>query len=379
MVDRTLALAMELIARPSVTPDDAGCLDLLIPRLQALGFKTERLRFSEVDNLWAERGTDGPLVVFAGHTDVVPSGPRESWNSDPFVPVIRDGLLYGRGAADMKSSIAAFITAIEDFSSRHPVHSGRIGLLLTSDEEGPAVNGTVKVLDWLKVRGIGIQYCIIGEPTSADVLGDVIKNGRRGSLNARLTIHGIQGHVAYPHLACNPIHAFAPALAELTTTVWDHGNADFMPTGFQVSNIHSGTGAVNVIPGQIELDLNFRFATAITDTALRERVEAILQRHGVKYSIQWKLSGPPYLTARGKLTGAAQAAVKRALDIDAKLSTDGGTSDGRFISPTGAEVIELGPLNASIHKLNEHVRVEDPARLASVYVHLLELLFSEDS
>lgn len=378
-MDRTLELAKQLIERPSVTPSDAGCLELLSARLKPLGFEIHPLRFGEVDNLWAQRGTGAPLVVFAGHTDVVPPGPLESWKSDPFKPTVRDGRLYGRGAADMKSSLAAFVTAIEDFVGRHPKHPGSIALLLTSDEEGVAVNGTVKVVDWLKTRHTRIDYCVVGEPTSSQTLGDVIKNGRRGSLGARLTVHGVQGHVAYPHLARNPIHAFAPALAELTASQWDQGNQDFPPTTFQVSNLRAGTGADNVIPGKLEIDFNFRFSTATTDTQLRERAEAILNRHGVEYTIQWRLSGQPYLTPRGKLVNAAQRAIRETLGVETRLSTDGGTSDGRFIAPTGAEVIELGPLNASIHKLDENVAIEDPARLARIYVRLIELLFLSNS
>lgn len=378
-MDRTLELAKQLIERPSVTPSDAGCLELIGARLKALGFETHHLRFGEVDNLWAQRGKSGPLVAFAGHTDVVPPGPLNAWKSDPFVPTIRDGRLYGRGAADMKSSLAAFVTGIEDFVARHPDHAGSIGLLLTSDEEGPAIHGTVKVIDWLKTRGTHIDYCVVGEPTSSKTLGDVIKNGRRGSLGARLTVHGIQGHVAYPHLARNPIHTIAPALAELAATSWDQGNQDFPPTTFQVSNIRAGTGAENVIPGSLELDFNFRFSTATTDAALRERAEAVLKRHNVEYTIQWKLSGQPYLTGRGKLVAAAQQAIRQTLGVETQLSTDGGTSDGRFIAPTGAEVIELGPLNASIHKLDEHVLVDDPARLAKTYAAILELLLVDKS
>lgn len=375
-MDKTLELAQELIRRPSITPQDEGCLDIVAARLAPLGFDLKPLRFGEVDNLWAQRGNGAPLVVFAGHTDVVPPGPRNSWQSDPFIPTIRDGRLYGRGAADMKSSIAAFVTAIEDFVARHPDHPGSIGLLLTSDEEGPAVNGTVKVVEWLTARGIRIQYCIVGEPTSSKTLGDIVKNGRRGSLSARLTVHGIQGHVAHPHFACNPIHMLAPALAELTGTEWDRGNGDFPPTSFQVSNIHAGTGAENVIPGLLSLNCNFRFSTAVTEAALRDRVEGILRRHRVEYTIQWTLSGQPYLTRPGGLATAVRRAVRETLGIEPALSTDGGTSDGRYVAPTGAEVIELGPINASIHKVDESVGVEDPARLAGVYRALLEIIFS---
>jgi succinyl-diaminopimelate desuccinylase len=378
--DRTLELAKQLMARHSVTPSDAGCLELISARLKPLGFETHALRFGDVDNLWARRGSTAPLVVFAGHTDVVPPGPLHAWHSDPFQPTVRDGHLYGRGAADMKSSLAAFVTAIEDFLKRHPAHTGgSIGLLLTSDEEGPATNGTVKVIDWLKDRGIRIDYCVVGEPTSSKTLGDVIKNGRRGSLGARVTVAGVQGHVAYPQLARNPIHALAPALAELTAAEWDHGNDDFPATTFQVSKIQAGTGADNVIPGSLEIHFNFRFSTATTEATLRERVETVLKRHGVDYTVHWRLSGQPYLTPRGRLVQAAQQAIRQTLGVETRLSTDGGTSDGRFIAPTGAEVIELGPLNASIHKVDENIPVTDPARLAQVYTALLEELFHTGS
>lgn len=375
-MDRTLELAMELIRQPSVTPHDAGCQDLIAERLAPVGFAIERLRFGEVDNLWARRGTAAPLVVFAGHTDVVPPGPLENWTSDPFEPAVRDGHLYGRGAADMKSSIAAFVTAIEGFVAQAPHHRGSIGLLITSDEEGPAVDGTRKVVDWLTEHGVLIDYCVVGEPTSAQTLGDTIKNGRRGSLSGRLVVHGIQGHVAYPHLASNPIHALAPALAELVATEWDRGNSDFPPTGFQVSNVRAGTGAENVIPGRLELDFNFRFSTAVTDAGLRRRVAEILERHGVEHEIVWTLSGHPYLTTRDRLVEAARAAIRETCAIETELSTTGGTSDGRFIAPSGAEVIELGPLNATIHKIDERVAVGDPARLALIYRSLLAMLLS---
>ena len=374
--DKTLDFAMQLIARPSVTPNDAGCQELMAARLAAIGFRIESLRFGEVVNLWAERGSGEPLVVFAGHTDVVPTGPREQWTSDPFVPTLRDGHLYGRGAADMKSSLAAFVTAIEDFVARHPRHRGAIALLITADEEGPSVDGTVKVVEWLRARGRRITHCVVGEPTCVAQLGDVVKNGRRGSLNGKLRVRGVQGHVAYPHLARNPIHALAPALSELVATEWDRGNRDFPPTSFQVSNIHAGTGAENVIPGTLELDLNFRFSTAVTDIELRERVERLLTRHSVDYEIQWRLSGQPYLTAPGRLVEATREAIRTVLGIEPRLSTDGGTSDGRFIAPLGAEVVEFGPLNASIHKIDECVAAADPARLAQVYARLLENLLA---
>jgi len=374
MTDKTLQLAMQLIARPSVTPHDRGCQDLLVDRLRPLGFTIERLRFGEVDNIWARRGSAGPLVVFAGHTDVVPSGPLESWTHDPFKPLLQDGFLYGRGAADMKSSLAAFVTAIEDFVAANPKHAGSIGLLITSDEEGPAIDGTVKVVDWLIDHDIHIDHCIVGEPTASKALGDVIKNGRRGSLNARLTVHGIQGHVAYPHLARNPIHTVAPVLAELAATEWDEGNEYFPRTTFQVSNIQAGTGADNVIPGHVDVRFNFRFSTAVTDVELQARVEEILLKHGLEHSLEWTLSGQPYLTPAGGLVEAAQAAIREVTGIEATLSTDGGTSDGRFIAPTGAQVIELGPRNATIHKIDERIEADDPARLSQIYQRVLERL-----
>jgi len=376
MSDKTLELAKQLMARPSQTPRDEGCQEIMIARLEPLGFRIERLRFGDVDNFWAARGTGKPLVVFAGHTDVVPSGPREAWKNDPYQPEIRDGYLYGRGAADMKSSLAAFITAIEDFLAKHPRHRGSIGLLITSDEEGPAINGTVKVMEWLGKQGIKIDYCLVGEPSSVKLLGDTIKNGRRGSLSGRLVVHGKQGHVAYPHLARNPIHMLAPALTELATMEWDQGNADFPPTSFQVSNIHGGTGAENVIPGRLELLFNFRFSTAVTEADLRQRVEETLQRHGVEFDIHWTLSGHPFLTRGTTLIEATKRAVLEELGLDAVPSTSGGTSDGRFIAPTGAEVVELGPLNRTIHQIDECVAVDDLARLARVYRRILEILLA---
>jgi succinyl-diaminopimelate desuccinylase len=374
MADKTLELAKQLIERPSQTPRDEGCQELMIARLTPLGFKTERLRFGDVDNLWATRGTAKPLVVFAGHTDVVPSGPREAWKSDPYKPEVRDGHLYGRGAADMKSSLAAFITAIEDFLAKHPQHKGSIGLLITSDEEGPALHGTVKVMEWLGKHGIKIDHCIVGEPSCVQILGDTIKIGRRGSLTGRMFVHGKQGHVAYPQLANNPIHRLAPALAELTVTEWDQGNADFPPTSFQISNIHGGTGAENVIPGRLEVVFNFRFSTAVTDADLRHRVEEILQRHGVNHQTQWILSGQPFLTRGTALIDSVRLAVKEELGVEANPSTTGGTSDGRFIAPTGTEVVELGPLNRTIHQIDECIAVDDLGRLSRVYRRILENL-----
>lgn len=374
--DRTLALAEELIRRPSVTPRDEGCQDIMIKRLEAIGFEVSRLRFGEVDNFWAQRGSAKPLVVFAGHTDVVPPGPLDAWQSDPFEPTVRSGLLYGRGAADMKGSLAAFITAIEDFVARHPDHAGSIGLLITSDEEGPAVDGTVKVMEWLRERGIQIDHCVVGEPSSVKHLGDMIKIGRRGSLNGLLTIHGKQGHVAYPHLATNPIHLAGPLITELVRTEWDAGNDDFPPTSFQISNVHAGTGAENVIPGSMGIRFNFRFSTAVTDAELRKRFEEMLRRHQLYYEITWKLSGQPFLTRGETLTSAVREAVREELGCDPERSTSGGTSDGRFIAPTGAEVIELGPRNATIHQVNECVAVADLGRLASVYLRVLEGLLA---
>jgi len=374
MTDRTLELAMALIACPSLTPKDAGCQDMMIHRLRALGFEIHRLRFGEVDNFWARRGGHAPLIVFAGHTDVVPTGPRENWQSDPFKPEIRDGYLYGRGAADMKSSLAAFITAIEDFLAQHPAHRGSIGLLITSDEEGVSIDGTVRVVEWLRARNEKIDYCIVGEPSSTEKLGDVIKNGRRGSLNGKLTLHGVQGHIAYPHLAQNPIHLFAPAFAELVKMKWDQGNEYFPPTSFQISNIHAGTGAENVIPGQLEINFNFRYSTVVTEAQLRERVEKLLDAHGLGYSLHWTLSGQPFLTPAGVLVDAVRKAIRSELGREAALSTHGGTSDGRFIASSGAEIVELGPLNATIHKINERILVADLAALAKVYKKTLEYL-----
>lgn len=374
MSDPSLELAQDLIRRPSVTPEDHGCQDLMIARLERLGFQIERLRFGEVDNFWARRGAGSPLVVFAGHTDVVPTGPLEQWTSPPFEPTLRDGKLYGRGAADMKSSLAAFITAIEDYLAARPDTAGSIGLLITADEEGPSVDGTVKVIEWLNARNVAITYCIVGEPASEQALGDVIKNGRRGSLNGRLTIHGRQGHVAYPHLADNPIHRALPALAELAGETWDQGNEYFPATSLQISNIHGGTGAENVIPGSLEVDFNFRFGTAISEKELRSRTEAILGRHKLDYQLTWRLSGSPFLTPEGALVQAAREAIRAELGREPALSTGGGTSDGRFIAPTGAEVVEVGPRNTTIHQVDECVDAGDPGRLAQVYRRILETL-----
>ena len=376
MIDKTLELAQQLIARPSLTPKDEGCLELMIERLKPLGFEIHRLRFGQVDNLWARRGSAKPLMVFAGHTDVVPTGPKEKWRSDPFVPTIRDGFLYGRGAADMKGSLAAFITAIEDFVAQHPNHRGSIGLLITSDEEGPSVDGTVKVIEWLEARGEKIDCCLVGEPSCVTTLGDTIKNGRRGSLNGRLTILGKQGHIAYPHLVRNPIHLAAPLLTELTAIEWDRGNEFFPPTSFQISNIHAGTGAENVVPGHLEITFNFRYSTAVTDSELKSRVEALLKKHGLEYQLAWSLSGRPFLTPPGTLVQAVRQAIKTELGLETTLSTTGGTSDGRFIAPTGAQVVELGPLNATIHQIDECVAVADLDRLARVYAFTLSNLLT---
>jgi succinyl-diaminopimelate desuccinylase len=366
-VEKTLELCSELIRRASVTPDDVGCQALMMQRLTQLGFTCTDLPFGEVCNFWAERGDSGPILVFAGHTDVVPTGPQEQWDSPPFEPEVRDGMLFGRGTADMKGSLAAMIVACEEFVAEHPNHPGRIGFLITSDEEGPAVDGTVKVLEYLAQQNKAIDWCLVGEPSSTTVLGDVIKNGRRGSLGAILTIRGIQGHIAYPHLADNPIHRALPALQALTSEVWDEGSTFFPPTSMQISNIAGGTGATNVIPGEIEVVFNFRFSTALTDAQLRQRTEAILAAQDIEYDIQWQLSGQPFLTPAGALVEATMQSVAEVTGHEPELSTAGGTSDGRFIAPTGAQVVELGPVNATIHKLNEQVSVDDLPRLAAIY------------
>jgi succinyl-diaminopimelate desuccinylase len=369
-----LDLAKELIGRKSVTPEDGGCQEVLARRLAAAGFKCEPMKFGDVSNLWARRGSAAPLVCFAGHTDVVPTGPLSEWHSDPFVPTIRDGKLYGRGAADMKSSIAAFVVAAEFFVKEKPDHSGSIALLLTSDEEGPALDGTVQVVEALKKRNERIDYCIVGEPTSVDTLGDMVKNGRRGSLSGKLSVKGIQGHVAYPHLVKNPIHLLAPALAELAATRWDKGNESFPPTSFQVSNIHAGTGAANVVPGSVEVDFNFRFSTESTDASLSQRVEAILKKHKLEYSLSWVLGARPFLSKRGKLAQTVLEVGKRHTGRPAELSTTGGTSDARFIIDICPEVLELGPVNASIHKLNEHIELAALEQLPKIYLDTLRAL-----
>jgi len=373
----TLALTEELIRRPSVSPEDHGCLALIASRLAPLGFRNEHIDSGPVANLWARRGQGGPLLCFAGHTDVVPTGPREEWHSDPFEPDTRDGLMFGRGTADMKSALAAMVTATERFLARHPDHAGSLAFLFTSDEEGPAVEGTRKVVELLKKRGETIDWCVVGEPTSHERLGDTIKIGRRGSLSGRLTVHGVQGHIAYPHLASNPVHNFAPALAELVTHHWDEGNAFFQPTSFQVSNIAAGTGAPNVIPGELKVRFNLRFSTEQTVESLQRSVTTILDRHGVNYSLEWFVSGLPFLTEPGTLTDAVSRAVQDLTGHTPAFSTTGGTSDGRFISPMGAEVVELGVANATIHKVNECVRVEDVDALSRIYERIMEILLVE--
>ncbi len=367
MDNSTLELAKALIARRSLTPDDAGCQDILIERLEKLGFKIERMRFGGVDNFWARRGTAAPVICFAGHTDVVPTGPVEKWGSEPFTPTIRDGMLYGRGAADMKTSIAAFITSIEEFVAAHPVHNGSIALLITSDEEGVAVDGTVRVVEALQQRGEGIDYCIVGEPTCVSKLGDTLKNGRRGSLSGDLTVKGIQCHIAYPHLGKNPIHLAAPAIAELAKTTWDEGNEYFPPTTWQISNIRGGTGATNVVPGTVDIEFNFRFSTASTVDNLKAKVHAILDKHGLDYDLKWALSGKPYLTPKGCLVDAVAQVIKDTTGVIAELSTSGGTSDGRFIADICPQVLEIGPLNATIHKIDECVAVADIEPLKEIY------------
>ena len=369
-----LELATELIGRKSVTPEDGGCQALITARLERLGFRCEPMPFGEVSNLWARRGSAQPVVCFAGHTDVVPTGPLSEWHSDPFVPTLRDGKLYGRGAADMKSSIAAFVVAAEKFIRERPKHSGSIALLLTSDEEGPALDGTVRVVEALKRRNELIDYCIVGEPTSDEALGDTLKNGRRGSLSGKLVVRGVQGHVAYPHLVRNPVHQLAPALAELARTQWDKGNESFPPTTWQVSNIHAGTGAGNVTPGSVEVDFNFRFSTESTEASLRQKVDAILQKHGLEFSIQWTLGARPFLSKPGRLARAALEICKRRTGRSAELATTGGTSDARFIIEICPEVLEIGPVNQSIHKLNEHIAVDSLGQLEDIYLDTLRAL-----
>ena len=370
----TLELARELIRRPSVTPNDAGCQDLIAKRLAAIGFRIENMPFGDVQNLWARRGDSGPLFCLAGHTDVVPTGPLEDWTSPPFEPTVRDGILYGRGAADMKGSIAAMVTAAESFVAEYPDHQGSIAFLITSDEEGPSVDGTVRVMRRLQARGERIDYALVGEPSCLERLGDTLKVGRRGSLTGLLTVHGKQGHVAYPKLASNPFHAAAPALAELCTEVWDQGNDHFPPTTFQIANLNMGTGADNVIPGRLVAQFNLRFGTALTADIIDRRVRAILNRGGFRYDLDWKLSGNPFLTPAGSLVAATREAIRELQGIETQLSTTGGTSDGRFIAPTGAQVVELGPLNGSIHQVDECVAVADLDALVDIYKGILRRL-----
>lgn len=386
MIDTTLlnpspvlALTMDLISRPSVTPADEGCQQLMADRLQAQGFAIESMFFEDTLNLWARRGQGKPLFCFAGHTDVVPTGPLDQWHSDPFQPQIRDGLLYGRGAADMKGSLAAMIIATEQFLAATPEPAFDIAYLITSDEEGPFINGTMRVIEVLEARQEKIRWCLVGEPSSTQQVGDVIKNGRRGSLTGYLKVNGIQGHVAYPHLVDNPIHRAAPALAQLSQQVWDHGNAYFPATSFQISNIHAGTGATNVVPGQLEVTFNFRYSTEVTAQALQKQVESILQHHQLQYELTWVLNGLPFLTDSGALVAAVVDAVEQRQGFTPSLETTGGTSDGRFIAPTGAQVLELGPCNGSIHKINEHVRVSDLESLVDLYRMMLENLHRSQS
>ena len=371
----TLELTKQLISRQSVTPEDDGCQQLMTDRLTKAGFNIQPLPFEDVDNFWAIRGESGPILCFAGHTDVVPSGPESSWQSPPFEPTVKDGVLTGRGAADMKGSLAAMVVAVENYVASNPNHPGRIAFLITSDEEGIAANGTIKVVEWLKQQNTIPEYCLVGEPSSSEKCGDTIKNGRRGSLGCKLQVIGKQGHVAYPHLADNPIHNVAPALAELASTEWDRGNDFFPATSFQISNINGGTGATNVIPGELDIVFNFRFSTEVTEQKLRETTEAILNKHQLNYEIDWHLSGQPFLTAEGELVDAAVSAVKQVTGMNTLLSTAGGTSDGRFIAPMGTQVVELGPVNATIHQINECVAVADLDQLTAIYESLLENLF----
>jgi succinyl-diaminopimelate desuccinylase len=374
MMSKTLALTEQLIALDSVTPEDKGCQRTLISLLEPLGFHCETIQSGDVTNLWARRGNTQPLVVFAGHTDVVPTGPVAQWQSAPFTPTHRDGKLYGRGAADMKTSIAAFVVAAEEFIAAHPDHQGSIGFLITSDEEGPATDGTVVVCEQLKARGEQLDYCIVGEPTSVDVLGDTIKNGRRGTMSGKLTIKGVQGHIAYPQLAKNPLHLFAPAMAELVAEVWDEGNEYYLPTSWQMSNMHSGTGASNVIPGDAVIDFNFRFCTASTAESLQQRVHAILDKHGLSYDLKWTIGGHPFLTPKGNLSDALADAIRAETGVETELSTTGGTSDGRFIAKICPQVVEFGPPNASIHKIDEHVELRYIDPLKNIYRRTLENL-----
>jgi succinyl-diaminopimelate desuccinylase len=369
-----LDLLVDLVQRPSITPDDAGCQDVLAARLAPLGFTATRLRFEDVDNLWLRRGTAEPVFAFLGHTDVVPTGPREQWGSHPFQPDERDGLLYGRGTADMKASLAAMVVAIERFLAVCPDHSGSIGLMVTSDEEGAAHHGIRRVMPWLTEQGVSVDWCVVGEPSSADRLGDVVRVGRRGSLHGELCVHGVQGHVAYPDQIVNPIHRAAPALAELATTRWDDGDTVFPPTSFQVSNLNSGTGATNVVPGHLDAIFNFRFCPASSEASLRQRFEEVLDAHGLDWKVAWELSGAPFVTRGGPLVDAVVGAVTDIAGAAPLCNTAGGTSDGRFVAPTGTDVVELGPINASIHKIDEHVRIADLEPLAAMYEGILARL-----
>jgi succinyl-diaminopimelate desuccinylase len=375
-MSQTLELTQNLMARRSVTPADEGCQAVITGRLAALGFKIEPLRYGNVENFWATHGSGGPVFCFVGHTDVVPTGPLEEWRTDPFVPTIRDGVLYGRGAADMKSGLAAMVTSTEEFVRAHPNHKGTIAFLITSDEEGPSVDGTKRVAEMLAGRGERIDWCVVGEPSSEGAIGDTVKVGRRGSFSGRLTVHGVQGHVAYPQLAENPVHTLAPALAELTSRVWDKGTEYFQPTSFQVSNLNAGTGAPNVIPGELKARFNLRYSPAQTQEGLKEIVEGILRKHGVRYTLEWYVSGEPFYTPPGDLSSAVGAAVEEITGLRPKLSTGGGTSDGRFIAPLGAQVVELGVINASIHKVNESVRVADIDALHHIYVGVMRRLLA---
>ncbi|MBC3930458.1 succinyl-diaminopimelate desuccinylase [Undibacterium curvum] len=375
-MSKTLALTEQLIALDSVTPEDKGCQRTLISLLEPLGFTCETIQSGDVTNLWARRGTQQPVLVFAGHTDVVPTGPVVQWQSAPFIPTQRDGKLYGRGAADMKTSIAAFVVATEEFIAAHPDHQGSIAFLITSDEEGPATDGTVVVCNQLKERGEQLDYCIVGEPTSSAQLGDTIKNGRRGTMSGKLTVRGVQGHIAYPQLAKNPIHLFAPAMAELVAEVWDEGNDYYLPTSWQMSNIHAGTGASNVIPGEAVIDFNFRFSTASTAEGLQQRVHTILDKHGLDYALKWTVGGHPFLTPKGSLSDALAAAIRAETGLETELSTTGGTSDGRFIAKICPQVVEFGPPNASIHKIDEHIALADIEPLKNIYRRTLENLLT---
>lgn len=376
MSSESLDLSIQLLCIDSVTPDDKGCQKIIAQRLQKIGFECEFMQFGEVTNLWARRGTSSPVLAFAGHTDVVPTGPLEQWQSDPFKPEIRHGYLFARGAADMKSSIACMVTACERFIHAHPEHKGSLAFLITSDEEGPATDGTVKVIEALEKRGEKIDWALVGEPSSTNTVGDVVKNGRRGSLGARLKVKGIQGHVAYPHLARNPVHEAAPFLVELTTQEWDQGNEFFPATSLQISNIHAGTGATNVIPGEVLIEFNLRFSTCLTAEQIQNRITTMLQSHKLDYDIEWNLSGLPFLTSAGELVDATRSAIRQVTGMETELSTAGGTSDGRFIAPTGTQVVELGPVNASIHKIDENIKVEDIETLSKIYQEILAGLLS---